>query len=336
MLTIRLGQPRAKPIKYGYCTLDSNKERKHKKKQIKGALEALPFFALARIARILPRMTALRLGALLGKLSRFFQPRRRQTAYINLKHAYPDKSEDWINNQVKRVFEHLGVSGIEMLRLDKFNSRADLERYFTFDGLEHLEQIRKEDTGAFVLSAHIGFWEVGTFFMPMLGYEVDFVAKRIRNKYVHNFFERQREVAGGRGIESKRGARKIMRSLAQKRMVCLLLDQHPSRKHALLADFFGRPAYTTPVIAQMALKAKVPVVPVFVFRKPDYTYHVEIGKPLKWTGGATPENVAAFTREMTRITEEAIRKQPDQWFWVHRRWRNVPAEDMSTEGKNHG
>jgi KDO2-lipid IV(A) lauroyltransferase len=280
-------------------------------------------------------MTALRLGAVLGRWSRFIQPERRKTAYANLKHAYPEKSEEWIHTQIKQVFEHLGVSGMEMLRLDKFNSRSDLERYFTFDGLEHLEQIRAEGTGAFILSAHIGFWEVGTFFMPMLGYEVDFVAKRIRNKYVHDFFERQREAAGGRCIESKRGARKIMRSLMQKRMVCLLLDQHPAKKHALLADFFGRPAYTTPVIAQMALKAKVPVVPVFVFRKPDYTYHVEIGTPLRWTEDPTPENVAAFTREMARITEEAIRKQPDQWFWVHRRWRSVPADAIPAEGETH-
>lgn len=105
------------------------------------------------------------------------------------------------------------------------------------------------------------------------------------------------------------------------------------QKQAILADFFGRPAYTTPIIAQMALKAKVPVVPVFVFRKPDYTYHVEIGAPLRWTGEATPENVAAFTREMTRITEEAIRQQPDQWFWVHRRWRSVPQETMGHGGQ---
>lgn len=125
------------------------------------------------------------------------QPERRKTALANLKHAYPDKPQEWLDSQVKQVFEHLGVSGMEMLRLDKFDSHEDLERYFTFEGLEHLEQIRAEGTGAFILSAHIGFWEVGTFFMPMLGYEVDFVAKRIRNKYVHDFFERQREAAGG-------------------------------------------------------------------------------------------------------------------------------------------
>ena len=119
-----------------------------------------------------------------------------------------------------------------------------------------------------------------------------------------------------------------MRSLAQKRMVCLLLDQHPSKKQAILADFFGKPAYTTPIIAQIALKAQVPVIPVFVFRKPDYTYHVEIGAPLEYSGSSTPQRIAEFTQEMTRITEEAIRKQPNQWFWVHRRWRSVPAESL--------
>src|SRR5690554_6051140 len=111
----------------------SNKQLKQKKQQIIGVLEAIPFYTLATIARILPRTTALRLGTVLGKLSLFFQPERRKTAYSNLKHAYPDKSEAWIDAQVKQVFEHLGVSGMEMLRLDKFNSRTDLERYFTFE-----------------------------------------------------------------------------------------------------------------------------------------------------------------------------------------------------------
>jgi len=314
----------------------SRKKFKYTKQQVVSVLEAVPFFILASIARILPRKTALRLGALLGRSARFIQPGRRRTAYTNLKHAYPEHSEEWINARVKEVFEHLGVSGMEMLRLDKFTSRADLERYFTFEGLEHLENLRSQKRGAFILSAHIGFWEVGTFFMPVLGYEVDFVAKHIRNPYVHNFFERQREAAGGRCIESKHGARKIMRSLAQNRMVCLLLDQHTSRKQAILADFFDRPAYTTPIIAQMALKAGVPVVPVFVFRKPDYTYHVEIGTPLEYTGEATPQRVAEFTQEMTRITEEAIRKQPDQWFWVHRRWRSIPATDVPAQKSNSG
>jgi len=303
--------------------LSDRKQRKLRKRQIFNVIEAIPFLIVASIARILPRTTALRLGGLLGRMSRFVQPERSKTAYENLKNAYPEQTETWIKRQVVCVFEHLGISGMEMLRLDKFTTQQDLDTYFTFEGLEHLEEIQRQNKGAFILSGHIGFWEVGTFFMPMLGFPVDFVAKKVHNPVVHRFFERQREAAGGHCIESKHGARKILRSLAEKRMVCLLLDQHLSKDQAILADFFGRPAYTTPIIAQIALKTGVPVVPVFVYRKSDFTYHVEIGAPQYFEGKATAENIQKYTQQITSITEEAIRKQPEQWFWVHRRWRRV-------------
>lgn len=264
-------------------------------------------------------------------MSRFVQPKRSKIAYENLRNAYPEQTEAMVKQQAVRVFEHLGISGMEMLRLDKFNSQQDLDTYFTFEGLEHLEDIQRQGKGAFILSGHIGFWEVGTFFMPMLGFPVDFVAKKIRNPVVDRFFERQREASGGRCIESKRGARKILRSLAQKRMVCLLLDQHLAKDQTILADFFGRPAYTTPIIAQIALKTGVPVISVFVYRKPDFTYRVEIGAPLYFEGTATAENIQKYTQLMTSITEEAIRKEPQQWFWVHHRWRRVRKEHTNAQ-----
>jgi len=311
--------------------LSEKRQKKLQKRKIFNIIEAIPFLLIASIARILPRTTALRLGGLLGRVSRFVQPERRKTAYENLKSAYPEQTETWLKQQVVRVFEHLGISGIEMLRLDKFTSRQDLDTYFTFEGLEYLEDLQRQGQGAFILSGHIGFWEVGTFFMPMLGFPVDFVAKKVHNPVVHRFFERQREAAGGHCIESKRGARKILRSLADKRMVCLLLDQHLSKDEAILANFFGRPAYTTPIIAQMALKTGVPVVPVFVYRKPDFTYHVEIGAPMYFEGKATAENIQKYTQQMTSVTEAAIRKQPEQWFWVHRRWRRVRGEQPDAQ-----
>ena len=313
--------------------MSTRKQKKLRKQQVFNIIEAIPFLTLASIARILPRKTALRLGGLLGRMSRFVQPGRRKIAYENLERAYPEQSAAWIRQQVVAIFEHLGISGMEMLRLDKFNSRQDLDAYFTFDGLEHLQDIQRQGTGAFILSAHIGFWEVGTFFMPMLGFPADYVAKKIRNPVVDGFFERQREAGGGHCIESRHGARKIMRALTNKRMVCLLLDQHISKKQAILADFFGRPAYTTPVIAQIALKAKVPVVPVFVYRNPDFTYHVKIDQPLHMEGKATAENVQRYTQQMTSVTEAAIRLHPEQWFWVHRRWRSVPDQTQTPDGK---
>ena len=291
------------------------------RQQLKNLLEAAPFFLLAALARTLPRVPALKLGRLLGRYSRFILPGRRRLAADNLRHAYPDKDEEWIEQQVELVFEHLGISAMEMLRIDQFDAKQDIERYFTFEGLEHLQQLKQNNTGAFILSGHIGFWEVGTFFMPQMGYNIDFVAKTIRNPYVDNFFRRQREAAGGKCIDSRHGARRIIRSLNEGRIVCVLLDQHVSKKRAVVVNFFDRPAFATPIIAQIAMRGNTPVVPVFVYRNPDFSYRVVVEEPVYLDKHTGDDAITAHTQRLTDILENAVRRQPDQWFWVHKRWR---------------
>ncbi|PLX95082.1 MAG: hypothetical protein C0620_04845 [Desulfuromonas sp.] len=291
------------------------------KETVQNYIEAAPFFFFVGLARLLPRLWALKLGRFVGRYSRFFQPQRVATARENLRRAYPDKDTAWIDTMICKVFEHLGISSMEMLRLNHFTNRHDVESHFTFEGLEHLETLKQQKQGAFLLTGHVGFWEAGTFFLPILGYPADFVAKKIRNPFVDRFIEQQREGAGGRCLDSKKGARRIIRSLADQHMVCLLLDQHISKKQAVIVNFFNRPAYATPIIPQIALKNQTPIVPVFVYRQEDYNYRVVIHPPLVFEGPASKEAIQACTQKLTDVVEEAIRQQPDQWFWVHRRWR---------------
>lgn len=291
------------------------------KQKLINILEAIPFFALAAIARTIPRLPALKLGRLLGRLSQWVQPNRVKIAFDNLKRAYPDHDKAWINQQIRLNFEHLGISAMEMLRLNKFSSQQDLDKDFTIEGLEYLEQLKANNSGAFLMTAHIGFWEAGTILLPKLGFPCDFVAKTIRNPFVDQFFKHQRESSGSQCIDSKKGARRIVKSLANKRFVCLLLDQHISKKHSVIVDFFNRPAYATPIIPQIALKNKTPIVPVFIYRNEDFSYRIVIEPPLIFTQESTPESIQRCTQKLTDIIESAIRKHPTQWFWVHRRWR---------------
>nr|WP_320116572.1 lysophospholipid acyltransferase family protein [uncultured Desulfuromonas sp.] len=299
------------------------------KETLQNYLEAAPFFLFVAIARLLPRLWALKLGRQLGRVSRFFQPQRVATARDNLRRAYPDKDSAWIETMIRKVFEHLGISSMEMLRLNHFTTRRDVEAHFTFEGMEHLQALKEQQQGAFLLTGHVGFWEAGTFFMPILGYPVDFVAKKIRNPFVDRFIQKQREGAGGRCLDSKKGARRIIRALADQRMVCLLLDQHISKKQAVVVNFFDRPAYATPIIPQIALKNQTPIVPVFVYRQEDYNYRVVVHPPLVFDGPAGKEAIQACTQKLTDVVEEAIRLQPDQWFWVHRRWRKSAERQTS-------
>jgi Kdo2-lipid IVA lauroyltransferase/acyltransferase len=278
-------------------------------------------FALLRVlaggARALPRRQALAVGAQLGRMANLLLPARSRLAKENMRLAFPDWSAAQIDRQVAELFRHLGISGMEMLRLDLMTD-IELERLFQVHGLEHLRQAYDMERGVILLSGHIGFWEVGSFFFPRLGFPANYVAKRMKNPFVDEYFTKMREACGASGIDKKNGARKILRALLDKRAVAVLIDQHAGQADAVIIDFLGRPAYTTPVITRLAMKQQVPIVPIFVFRRPDNTYEVCIEPILQ----LDPEgDVTENTRLLTAPIEAAIRKEPSQWMWLHRRWR---------------
>ena len=296
------------------------REKRHSRARY--LLEYLLFLALAGLTRALPRVTALRLGAKLGELARLAQKKRVATATDNLRRAYPEKSSEEIEADVRAVFRHLGVSAVEMLRLDMLRGQADLDRYFTLVGMEHLHQAHAMGKGVLLLTAHIGFWEVGTFLIPQLGFPVDFVAKRMKNPYVDRYFEKLREAAGGRCLESKKGARRILRALGEKHMIAVLLDQHITRNEAVPVDFFGRKAWTTPIITQLAMKQGIPIVPVYSYRTKDFRYEIIAQPPILFADEPGEEAVIRNTAHLSANIEAAVRRAPTQWFWVHRRWRD--------------
>lgn len=285
-------------------------------------LEYAIFLLLNLVTKAVPRRLALKLGAAIGGCTPYLMPKRRETAYNNLQRAFPEKTEAEISSIMKQMFRHLGKSAIEMLLVDTFNAYRDLERFFEFHGLEHLRQAYDLDRGVLIVSGHIGFWEVGTFFLGALGYPADFVAKRMRNPYIGRHFEKLREAGGGRVIDARQGARKIVRSLAEKRVVCVLLDQHTSPKTSVKVDFFGRPVYTTPIITQIARKYDVPIVPMFSYRTEDDRYQIYCEPPIRFANDHDPESIVEQTALLTARIEAAVRKAPHQWFWVHRRWRD--------------
>ncbi|GAB6081603.1 hypothetical protein JCM30471_05170 [Desulfuromonas carbonis] len=208
-----------------------------------------------------------------------------------------------------------------MLLLDRLNDPAQFNRYVTVKGQEHLDKAAAHGKGVILLSGHVGFWEIGAIVMPALGFPTDFVAKRMKNPSINDYFQRIREQGGCRFLDAKRGARRIIKSLAEKRCVGILIDQHMTPKHAVQVPFFGRPAWTTPIITQIAMKQQVPIVPIFCWRTPDNRYEIEFQKPILLADDPAPEAVTANTALLTACIETAVRRDISQWFWVHRRWR---------------
>lgn len=292
----------------------------------KNYFEYALFLLLNAVARALPRRISLKLGAAIGACTPYLIPKRKQTAYDNLRQAFPEKTETEIRQIMAKMFRHLGKSAFEMLLVDTFRADRDLKTCFEFHGLDHLRQAYALDRGVLIVSGHIGFWEVGTFFLGALGFPADFVAKQMRNPYIGRHFEKLREAAGGRVIDARQGARKIVRSLAEKRVVCVLLDQHTSPKTSVKVDFFGRPVYTTPIITQISRKYDIPIVPVFSYRTEDDRYQIFCEPPIHFANDPDPDSVVEQTALLTSCIEAAVRKAPHQWFWVHRRWRDKPVK----------
>lgn len=288
----------------------------------KNLFEYALFLVLVFVARLLPRRASLALGGHIGWVCQFLIPKKRKIAFENIRQAFPEMSASKVKKNVSATFRHLGISGMEMLTLDRFKTERDLQEYFHISSLEHLREAYDLNRGVFLLTGHLGFWEVGTFFLPKLGFPADFVAKKMKNPYVGQYFQRMREAGGGVCLDSKKGARRIIRSLGEKRGVAVLLDQHISRREAVAVDFFCRKACTTPIITQIAMKYQVPVVPMFSYRTKDYKYNIVIEPMIIFADEPGEEAVVRNTALLTAKIEEAVRRDPTQWFWVHRRWRD--------------
>ncbi len=290
-----------------------------KNRRLKTLLECIAFFPAAFFVRLLPRRAALALGSALGRVARFFLPAKRRVAEQNMARAFPELSIGDIRSLIDAMFVHLGKSAVEMLRLDLY-SDDDIRDIFLPQGLDHLREAYALDRGVILLSGHLGFWEIGTFLFAKFGLPNDFVTKRMRNPHINDYITRLRESGGGSCIDSRHGARRIVRSLHEKKGVGVLIDQHRSPSEAISVPFFDRPAFTTPIIARLAAKHQIPVVPVFGFRTEDDRYEVQV-QPMIFLKDEPEASVQQNTALLTSIIEEAVRRDPSQWLWIHRRWR---------------
>lgn len=293
---------------------------------IKHRTEYFALRVVAAIVRSLPRKGALAFGRVMGRLSMTFLPNRYQMAKENMSLALPEMSASEIETNVRKNFEHIGICGVEMLRFDMFTPGSDdIQRYFDIEDLEPLRDALALKKGVLLLTGHLGFWEIGLFGLPELDIPFDVVAKPLKNPLTDAYFEKIRKTFGAEVLNSRKGARKILKSLAAERVVGILLDQHISPPGSVATEFFGRKAYTTTAITNMAMKYQIPIVPVFCLRQPDDRYKIW-AEPMLMLTGEGENAVVENTQRLTNIIEAAVRKDVSQWFWMHKRWRVKPEK----------
>jgi len=207
-----------------------------------------------------------------------------------------------------------------------------LER-IRLDGLEHLRTAMARHGRVLVLTAHLGNWELLAVAHRLTGFPLAVVVRPLDARALDALAERLRRKAGVE-LLAKRGAlRAVLSALHRRRMVGVLLDQNASRREGVFVPFFGRPASTSRSLALLATRTRTPVLPIFTRREADGGHVVTIHPPLDAPGTPDAERaIIELTMRCNEAIEAAIRRTPEQWLWIHRRWRTRPAAERGAAG----
>ncbi len=278
---------------------------------------------LARVIGRLPPRLAEALGRRVGDVAFSVLPRRRRLALDNLRLAFPRSSEADRRRLARRSFQHLGLLLIELCELLALPAERLLERV-TVEGLEHLKAVMTAHGRVLILSAHLGNWELLPAASRLTEYELAVVVRPLDAAWLNALAERVRRKTGIELIDKRQALRPVLTALAHGRMVGILLDQNASRREGVFVPFFGRLASTSRAIAVVALRTGTPVLPVFARREPGARHRIIVNPPLEMPPNSDPAAVVELTARCAAAIEAAIREAPEQWLWVHARWRTRP------------
>lgn len=276
---------------------------------------------------LLPRSIYLSIGRFLGRIVYLLDKRHRIIAINNLRISFKDRSEEGIEALATKVFENLGMNFIEFLMLPWIREE-NLHRYVDFRNIEYLDRIKREGKGIIFLTAHFGNWELLCHAMGLKGYKGYIVVREDESPFFRALLKRWRERSGNRTIHKRRAMRRLIRFLNRGGAVGILLDQNVTRREGVFVDFFGRPACTNKGLALLAIATGVKVVPIFIRREADGKHVIEILEAVDTVvTGEKERDVLVNTERFTKVLEGYIRSYPDQWFWVHQRWKTRPCHD---------
>jgi KDO2-lipid IV(A) lauroyltransferase len=262
------------------------------------------------------------LGWVYGRIVRY----HRRDAIEALRRSLPELGEAERTAILDTLYRNLGMNLVEEFRLPSMNE-ADLRDLMTWDGQEHCTQVLGAGKGLLVLSAHTGNWDLLCTIAPKLNLPSTIITKRIKNRALNDFWMETRGRFGLKFVPAHHSYRQCLAALRKNEIVGFILDQNMIRTEGIFVDFFGKPACTSPGLAYMSAQSGAAVVPAFAWRRPDGSHAVKVLPPIPPPPDRQPETIRAYTQLYTRIIETFVREHPEQWIWIHRRWRTTPGEE---------
>jgi Kdo2-lipid IVA lauroyltransferase/acyltransferase len=300
--------------------------RKKRRSNLRHRAEYLAFRAFAAGLALLPRAAARSItGRVAWRLLRAARARRR-VLWKNLAHAFPQLPASEIARIARGSVATTAGSLVDFLDVTDSNQEELLARV-EFSGRDHLEAARARGKGVFLLSAHFGSWEIGALAAGTLGEPIASVVRPLDNPLLEAELARRRGRFGNQVIAKREAARELLRAMRRNQTVAILVDQNVLPQEAVFVSFFGRLAATTPSLALLQLKTGAAVVPVFTWPLGNGRYRLGFEEPiLPALDRDLPraERVRVLTERYMRVTEEAVRREPAAWLWLHDRWRTRP------------
>jgi KDO2-lipid IV(A) lauroyltransferase len=294
-------------------------------------LAALKYFGVSapvKLLRSLPFATAFRLGERLGDAAYVFAASKRKTALVNLRIALPERSRAEHSAILRESFRNLGRMGAEFCHFKYLNS-GNISTRVSFQDPERwrkLQNMRIGKTAILVLTGHFGNWELLHYAYGLYGVPIHLIVRPFRNISFDAFVNGERWRAGTITISKHQAARPVLKVLRKRGIVVVPFDQNATGRWGVFADFFSVPASTHPGLARFALISNAIVLPVFLVRQNGSPSHqIHILPEVEVTRSSdrdhdTLENTLRFNR----VLEEMVRRYPEQWIWVHKRWRTRP------------
>lgn len=282
-------------------------------------------YYLARVGifllSLLPSKIGLFLASKAGALVYYILPKYRKIALENLELAFgAEKTKDELTGIARRVFENLGKNGFELIRFPRIN-KTNIGRLVKLENPDRLKKAFEKGRGVLIITAHIGNWELMAATLRLNDFPGVTVGRRIYFDKYDKYLNYLRKTHDVNVIYRDESPRKILKVLKENRIVGIVADQDVDSVDGVFVDFFGTAAYTPSGPAILAMASGAPLVPVFIVRN-NGTHTLFIEEPIEIADtGDREKDVVVNTQKWSNVVESFIRRYPDQWVWMHRRWK---------------
>jgi len=294
------------------------------------SLEFAFVWVLVHFLGWLPRGFARSAGAGIGRLAYIAVPRLRGVGLRNLELAFPQWTQAQREEVLRRLYRNLGWLLAEFCQMPKYTAE-NTQSFLSYDGLERYLAARDKGKGVLIVTGHLGAWELSSFYHSLMGHPMSMVIRRLDNARVDRLVNGIRCLHGNRVLHKDDFARGLLGAMRRGETVGILMDTNMTPPQGTFVPFFGKLACTASGLARVALRTGAAVLPGFMFwEEAEQKYVLHFGEEIAFQSTGDDEaDAIANTAKCTAVIEDYVRRYPDQWLWVHRRWKTRPEGESA-------